>query len=138
MQSCKALTNMTFFILSFVTPCASHTTLITNQNWSGSSFPTPLNTRNFILLAIFIHSGGGGGTSEDGGEGSEIGGGVGGGDMRGILCLIKLITLHEETFASSSSSPRRGEIKGLFSGPLLPSFLSVFPLRVAPNIKVIA
>lgn len=28
-----------------------------------------------------------------------------------------------ETFASSSSSPRGGEIKGLFSGPLLPSFL---------------
>ena len=61
--------------------------------------------------------------SEDGGDGDETGGGVDGGGMRRIICLIKWITLHEETFASSSSSPCRGEIKGLFFGPLLPSFL---------------
>jgi len=57
------------------------------------------------------------------GEGDEAGGSVGGGGMHGILCLIKFITLCGETFASSSSSPCGGEIKGLFSGPLLPSFL---------------
>jgi len=82
-----------------------------------------LNTGNFIALAILNRGGGGGGMSEDGGKGSEVGGGVGGGGMCGILCLIKLIALHGETFTSSSSSPRGGEIKGIFSGPLLPLFL---------------
>ena len=53
-------------------------------------------------------------------EGSEVGDGVGGGGMRIILYLIKWMKLHGETFAIS---PRRGEIKGLFFGPLLPSFL---------------
>ena len=74
------------------------------------------------MLSILNCGGGGGGICEDGGEGGEAGGGVGGGGMHGILCLIKLIALRSETFASSSSSPRRGEIKGLFSSPLLPSF----------------
>ena len=67
--------------------------------------------------------GGGGGMGEDGGEDSETSGGVGGGGMRRILCLIKLIALCGETFVRSSSSPHGGEIKGLFSGPLLPSSL---------------
>jgi len=49
--------------------------LITNQNWSGSSFPTPLNIGNFIVLAILTH---GGGIGEDGGDGGEASGGVGG------------------------------------------------------------
>jgi len=31
-RSCRALTNVTFFILSSVTPCTSHMALITNQN----------------------------------------------------------------------------------------------------------
>ena len=75
------------------------------------------------MLAISNHGGGGGGTGEDGGDGGEAGGGVGGGGMRGILCLIKWIALRGETFASSSLFPRGGAIKGLFSGPLLPSFL---------------
>jgi len=48
---------------------------------------------------------------------------VGGGGMRGILWLIKLMALLGETFASSSSSPRGGEIKGLVSSSALPSFL---------------
>ena len=70
--------------------------------------------------------GDGGGTGEDGGEGSEAGGGVGGDGMLRILCLIKWITIHGETFMTSSSSPHGDEIKGLFSGPLLPLFLYVF------------
>lgn len=94
-----------------------------NQNWSGSSFPNPFNTDNFIVLAMLKHSGGEGGTSEDGGDGGETSSGVGGGGMRRILCLIKWIALRGETFASSSSSPRRGEIKGLVSSPALPLFL---------------
>jgi len=98
-------------------------TLITNQNWFGSSFPTPLNTGNFIALAILTRGGGGGGTGEDGGEGSEVGGGLGGGGMHRILCLIKFISLHGKNFPSSSSSLCGGEIKGLFSGLLLPLFL---------------
>jgi len=44
-------------------------------------------------------SGGGGGMGEDG----ETGGGVGGGGMCRILCLVKLIALLGETFAISSS-----------------------------------
>lgn len=75
------------------------------------------------MLAILSHDGGRGGMGEDGGDGGEAGGGVGGGAMHRILYLIKWIALRSETFTSSSSSPREGEIKGLFSSPLLPSFL---------------
>ena len=75
---------------------------------------------------------------EDGGEGGEGGGGVGGGGMRGIFYLIKLIPLLGETFVSFSSSPRRGETKGLVSSFVLPSFLYILPLRVAPNINLFA
>jgi len=91
-----------------------------NQNWSGSSFPTPLNTDNFIVLAILNCGGGGGGVSEDE---DEDGGGVGGSGMRRICFFIKLIALFGETFASSSSLSHRGEIKGLVSSSALPSFL---------------
>lgn len=94
-----------------------------NQNWCGTSFPTPLNTCKFITLVILTLDGGRGGLGEDGSEGSEVGDGVGGGGMCGILCLIKLITLHGKTFTRSSLSPRGGEIRGLFSGPLLSSYL---------------
>ena len=111
------------FIFSSVTPGGSHTAFIMNQNWSGSSFPIPLNTGNFIALAILTRSGGEGGMGKDGGEDSETGIGVGVGGMRGILCLIKLITLLGETFMSSSLSPHSGEIKGLISSSVLPFFL---------------
>jgi len=94
-----------------------------NQNWSGSSFPTPLNTGNFIVITKLIHGGGGRGMGEDGGEDNEIGSGASRGGMHGILCLIKLIALLGKTFASSSSPPHGGEIKGLVSGFVLPSFL---------------
>jgi len=47
-RSCKVLTNISFFILSSMTPYTSHTTFTTNQNWSGSSFPTPLNTATLL------------------------------------------------------------------------------------------
>jgi len=109
-----------FLILSSVTPYASHTTFIMNQNWSRSSLPTPLNTGNFIALAILTHGGGGGGMSEDGGEDGETSGGVGGGGIHRILCLIKLITLLGETFIRFSSSAHGGEIKGLISSFALP------------------
>ena len=118
--SCRALTSVGFFILSFVTPCASHTALTTNQNWCGSSFPNPLNTYNFIVLAILTRGGGGGGMGEDGGE---AGGGVGRRVMHGNLYLIKLIALLGETFTSSSSSPHRRESKGLVSSFVPPLFL---------------
>ena len=75
------------------------------------------------MLAILTHGGGGGGTGEDGGDGGEASGGVGGVGMRRIFCLIKLIALCGETFVSSSSFPHGGEIKGIFTGPLLPLFL---------------
>ena len=90
------------------------------------------------MLPILTRSGSRGGTGEEGGEMSETSGGVGGGGMCRIIFLIKFITLRRETFASSSSSPHGGEIKGLFSSPLLLSFLYVFPLGVALDIKVIA
>ena len=60
---------------------------------------------------------------EDRGEDDETNGGVGGGGMRRIHYLIKLISLLGETFASSSSSLRGGEIKGLYFTPFFPSFL---------------
>lgn len=122
MRSCKALTSVSFFIFSSVTSFTSHTTLTTNQNWFGTSFPTPLNTGNFIFLATLTHGSGGGGTGEGGGEEGEAGGGLGGVGTYGILFLIIWIALRGETFASSSSSPPGGEIKGLVSGPLFPSF----------------
>ena len=75
---------------------------------------------------------------EDGGEDGETGGGVGGGGMHGILYLIRLITLLGETFASSSSPPRKGEIKEVVSSSVLPSFLYILPLYVAPNINLFA
>lgn len=119
-RSCRVMINVAFFILLSVTPYASHRTLITNQNWSRSSFPIPLNTGNFIALAISTR---GGSMGEDGGEGSDTGGGVGGSGMHIILFLIKLITILGETFVSSSLPPRGGEIKGLVSNFSLPSFL---------------
>ncbi len=70
-----------------MTPCVSHTAFIMNQNWSGSSFPTPLNTCNFIELSILKCIGGGGGMGEDGGDDGEIGGGVGGGGMHEFSAL---------------------------------------------------
>jgi len=56
-----------------------------NQNWFRSSFPTPLNTNNFIGLSILTRSGGRDGMGKDGGEDGETSNGVGGGGMRGIL-----------------------------------------------------
>lgn len=107
-------------MLSSVTPCASHTALTTNQNWFGSSFPTPLNTGSLITLAMLNYGGGGGGVGGDGGEGGEAGGGMGGGGNYGMSCLIKLTALLRETRASSSSLSHESEIKGLFPNSPLP------------------
>ena len=63
---------------------------------------------------------------------------MGGGGMHGILSLIKLIAFLGETFASSSSSPRRGEIKGLVSSSALPLFLYILLLHVAPKNNLFA
>lgn len=51
----------------------------------------PLNTASFIALAILLHCGGGGGLGKVGGEDGETGGVVGGGNMHGILCLIRFL-----------------------------------------------
>ena len=58
-----------------------------------------------------------------GGEEGEIGGGVGGAGMCGTRWLIRLIALLGETFMSSSLLSCRGEIKGIVSISMLPSFL---------------
>ena len=71
-----------------------------------------------ILIALSILNCGGG-VGGDGGQGGEVGGGVGGGGKCGIHCLIELNALLEETFVSSSSLSREGEIKGLFSNSSL-------------------
>ena len=55
-RSYSALTNVAFLMLSSVTPCASHTALTTNQNWSGSLFPTPLNTGNLISFSMLNYT----------------------------------------------------------------------------------
>ena len=122
-RSYNALTSAALFILSSTTPYASHTAFTTNQNWSGSSFPTPLNTGSLITLAILNCGGGRGGVVRDGGDDGETSGGVGGGGMCGICCFIRLIALLGETFRSSSSLSHRGEIKGLDSRSTPPSFL---------------
>ena len=72
------LTSIAFLILSSMTPCASHTTLTMNQNWSRYSFPTPLKIGSLLALTI-LNFGGKGGVGGDGGEEGEMGGGVGGG-----------------------------------------------------------
>lgn len=59
-----------------------------NQNWSGFSFPKPLNKGHFTVFSILNHDGGGGGMGEVGGDGGEVGGGVGGGGIHGNPCLI--------------------------------------------------
>jgi len=71
------------------------------------------------VLTILNCGGGRGGVGEDGGEDGETSGGVDGGGMRGIRCLIKLIALLGETFVSSSSLSRGGEIKGLVANSSL-------------------
>ena len=75
------------------------------------------------MLAILNRSVGEVGTGEDGGDGGEAYDGVGGGGIHRILCLIRQIALWYESFVSSSSSPCGGEIKGLVSSTLFPSFL---------------
>ena len=79
--------------------------------------------RSCLAESVVITGGGGGGVGEDGGEDGEIGGGVGGDGMHGVRCFIKLIALLGETFASSSLHSCGGEIKGLVSSSMLPSFL---------------
>lgn len=122
-KSYRALTSVAFFVLSYVAPYTSHIALTVNQNWSRSSFHTPLNIRNFIMLAILNYGGGGGCVGEDKSEDSEIGSGVGGSGVQGIRCFIKLMTLIGKTFAISSLLSRRGEIKGIVSSFVLLSFL---------------
>jgi len=68
-------------------------------------------------------SGGRGGTGEVTGNGGEVGGGVGGGGCHGNPCLINWIPLWEKAYATPSSSPRGGEINGLYSRPFLPLLL---------------
>jgi len=122
-QSCSMLTSLAFLILSSTMPCASHTALTTNQNWLGSSFPTPLNTDSLTALTILNDGSGGDGVGGDGSEEGEMGGSVGGGGTCGIHYIIKLATLLGETFISSSSLSHKGEIKGVVSNSSLPPLL---------------
>jgi len=62
--------------------------LTMNKNWSGSSFPKPLNKGTFTVFSILNCGGGGGGTGEVGGDGGEVRDGVGGGGICGNPCLI--------------------------------------------------
>ena len=111
MWSYGVLSNVAFLILSSVTPCGSHTALTTNQNWSGSSFPTPLNMSSLIALAILNCWFG---VGEDGSEGSEASGGVSGEGNCGMRCLIKLTALLGETQAHSSPPLVEVKLKDCF------------------------
>ena len=88
-RSCSALTNVALLMLSSVTPCASHTALTTNQNWSRSSFPTPLNIGSLIALAILNRGGGGGGVGGDGGEGGET-----------VVAWVEVVTVECSTLSN--------------------------------------
>ena len=76
--SCSMLTSVAFLILSSATPCASHNALTMNQNWSRSSFPTPLDIGNLIALVMLNCWFGGGGVGEVGDEGGGASGGISG------------------------------------------------------------
>ena len=78
---------------------------------------------SLIALAMLNRGGGGGGVGEDGGEVGEAREGISGGDSCGMRYLIKLTALLGETFVSSSSLSREGEIKVLFSNSSLLSLL---------------
>ena len=71
-----------------------------------------LVTSNLIEQGGGIGGGGKGGMGEDGGQDGETSSRVGGGGMHGILCLIRLIALHGDTFASSSSPPAEEKSRG--------------------------
>lgn len=58
------------------------------QNWSGSSFPKPLNKGNFTVFSILNFSGGGVGMAEVGGESGEVARGVAEVVFAGILVLL--------------------------------------------------
>lgn len=55
---------------------------MTNQNWSGSSFPMPLNAGSLMEFTI-LDSGGGGGVGDGVKSGGEDGGSVDGWDKGG-------------------------------------------------------
>jgi len=59
-----------------------------NKNWSGSSFPKPLNKGNFTEFTMLNCGGGGGHVGEVAGDGGEVAGGVGGGRNRGNPCFM--------------------------------------------------
>ena len=62
-------------------------TFTMNHNWSGSSFPRPLNKGSFTKFSTLNCGGGGRGVGEVAGDGGEVGGGVGGGGSRGNPCF---------------------------------------------------
>lgn len=133
----KALTNVYFFIWSYVIWWASHTTFVIKQNWFGSSFPKPLNTCSFTEFSILNSGGGRSGAGEGVCGNGEDGVSVGGWGIHGNPWFINWTKLCREAYASSSLSLRGGSISGLYSGPFSPLFLKVFPLHIAKNIKVV-
>ena len=93
---------------------------------------------NFTVFAILNDGGGGGGVGEGVWDRGKDGGGVGGWGIFGNPCLINWTMLYGEACAAPSSSLTGGSISGLYLGLVLLLSLNNFPLRVAPNIKVIA
>lgn len=73
--SYSIVTSCAFFILSSVIYYIVHIAIAMNQNYLGSSLPTPLNISIFIVFYMLNGGGGGGG----GGEGVSVCGGGGGG-----------------------------------------------------------
>jgi len=73
---------------SSVTPLASHISFTMNPNWSGSSFPMPLNKGNFTEFTMLNCDGGGGGVGKVEGDGGEVGGDVGGGGSHRNPCFM--------------------------------------------------
>ena len=84
--------------------------------------------------------------SDEGGDGvgkgvcggGEDGGSAGGWGIHENPCFINSIVLCRDAYVTSLSSLRGGSISGLYLEPVYPLFLNVLPLRVAPNIKVVA
>ena len=61
-QSCRAVTNCAFFILSLLICCTIHKTFTKNENYYVSSLPIPLRICIFIMFSMI--NGGGEGIDE--------------------------------------------------------------------------
>jgi len=142
--SCNAVTSYTFFILSSIICCVVHSKFVTNHNCLGSLLPTHLKISIFIAFTVL--NGWCGGIGGGGGEGVGVGvccrgGGGGVVDGWGILEIPWLTiynALHSVLKIFPSSSLEEDPNNELYSEPNSSFFFNSFPLRVVPNIKVMA